>query len=132
MLKNHALCVPEYGRAGVHVSERRDLDAMPPVLRALRFPALRSYLDARGLPADTPEIATGRALLLTGWERLLRGTIECVDVHLRNGWIVPDIIELRVEGPIAEASTVFGSWNHAFALDEVAMVRCVDFGRFRD
>lgn len=105
---------------------------MPPVLRALRYPMLRPYLAGRESSNDTADMATGRALLLTGWERLLRGTVECVDVHLRNGWIIPDIIELRLDGPIAEASTVSGSWNHAFALDEVAMVRCVDFGRFRE
>ena len=110
----------------------RDLDSMTPALRALRFPVLRPYLDEVVRPADTPEMAAGRALLMTGWERLLRGTIECVDVHMRSGWIIPDIIELRVRGPMAEASTVYGAWNHAFALDEVGMVRCVDFGRFRD
>jgi len=114
------------------VSEVRDLDSMQPALRALRFPALRPYCDDAQPITDTPEMAAGRALLMTGWERLLRGTIECVDVHMRNGWIIPDIIELRVRGPMAEASTVYGAWNHAFVLDEVAMVRCVDFGRFRD
>ncbi len=114
------------------MGEGRQLDSIAPALRALRYPVLEPYLDAAGRDADTPEMAAGRALLMTGWERLLRGTIECVDVHLRNGWIVPDIIELRLRGPIAEASTVFGAWNHAFALDEVGLVRCVDFGRFRD
>lgn len=99
---------------------------------ARRFPALRPYLDDTAADSDTPETIAGRALLLTGWERLLRGTVECVDVHLRNGWIIPDIIEIRLRGPMAEASTVYGSWNNAFALDEVALVRCVDFGRFRD
>ena len=113
------------------MSERQTLDTIAPALRALRYPALRPYLE-EALPADTPGMAAGRALLMTGWERLLCGTIECIDVHMRNGWIIPDIIELRVRGAIAEASTVYGAWNHAFALDEVGMVRCVDFGRFRD
>ncbi len=110
----------------------RDLDTMRPALSGLRYPALRPYLDAPPTASETPEMAAGRALLITGWERLLRGTIECVDVHMRNGWIIPDIIELRLRGPVAEASTVYGAWNHAFALDEVSMVRCIDFGRFRD
>jgi len=114
------------------VGEVRELDSMTPALRALRFTVLRPYLDEVVRPADAPEMAAGRALLMTGWERLLRGTIECVDVHMRNGWIIPDIIELRVRAPMAEASTVYGAWNHAFALDEVGMVRWVDFGRFRD
>lgn len=114
------------------MSEQRNLDTMLPALAALRYPALRPYLDEPAAASDTPEMAAGRALLMTGWERLLRGTIECVDVHMRNGWIIPDIIELRLRGPVAEASTVYGAWNHAFALDEVGMVRCVDFGRFRD
>lgn len=112
--------------------EIRTLDTMAPALRASRFPVLRPYLDEAPVSEDTPEMAAGRALLMTGWERLLRGTIECVDVHMRSGWIIPDIIELRLRGPVAEASTVYGAWNHAFALDEVGMVRCVDFGRFRE
>lgn len=114
------------------MAERRNLDTMLPALASLRYPALRPYLDDRAMPGETPEIAAGRALLLSGWERLLRGSVECVDVHLRNGWIIPDIIELRLRDQIAEASSVYGAWNHAFALDEIALVRCVDFGRFRD
>lgn len=114
------------------MSEQRNLDTMPRELKASRFPALRPYLDDTIHRDETPEMEAGRALLLTGWERLLRGTIECVDVHLRNGWIIPDIIELRLRGTTAEASTLYGAWNHAFALDEVALVRCIDFGRFRD
>lgn len=123
---------PEYTHAGARVSEQRNLDTMSRELKATRFPALRPYLDDAPRHDETPEMEAGRALLLTGWERLLRGTIECVDVHLRNGWIIPDIIELRLRGTTAEASTVYGAWNHAFALDEVALVRCIDFGRFRD
>jgi len=114
------------------MSEQRHLDSMLPALAANRYPVLRPYLSEAPQPGDTPEMSAGRAMLMTGWERLLRGTIECVDVHMRNGWIIPDIIELRLRGPMAEASTLYGSWNHAFALDEVAMIRCVDFGRFRD
>lgn len=116
----------------VRMAERRNLDTMLPALASLRYPVLRPYLEDPVVVGETPEMAAGRALLLTGWERLLRGTVECVDVHMRNGWIVPDIIELRLRGPIAEASTVYGAWNHAFALDEIALVRCVDFGRFRE
>ncbi|MGI4876408.1 MAG: hypothetical protein ACRYG4_02855 [Janthinobacterium lividum] len=114
------------------MSEPRTLDTMAPALMAARYPVLKPYLYDAGGSGDSPETATGRSLVLTGWERLLRGAVECIDVHLRNGWIIPDIIEVRVRGPMAEASTLFGSWNHAFALDEVALVRCIDFGRFRD
>lgn len=90
---------------------------------------------ARPWPVDalpeTPGAATGRALLSTVWQRLCNGEIECIDVHLRSGPVVTDLIALRVYGPIAEGAQGHGDWSHAFALDDVAVVRGVRFGRLR-
>ncbi len=80
---------------------------------------------------ETPAAAIGRILLMSMWERLADGEIECVDICLRSGAAILDIIALRLRGPVAEASTNRDTWTHAFALDDVAMVRGVGFGRFR-
>lgn len=67
--------------------------------------------------------ATGRALLARAWAALESVRAESVDVHLRSGAVVRGILALRVEGQVAEASTRRGEWTHAFALDDVALVR---------
>ena len=111
------------------MNDKRQLGRTVP--RPPRYAVLEAYLDTAEFRTDTPAMAVGRALLMTGWERLLDGTIECIDVHLRSGRAIPDIIALQIRGPIADAATMFGAWNYAFAIDEVSIVRCVDFGRFR-
>ena len=107
--------------------------APPPSLPALLAPRLAVVRPWRSddVP-DTPATAAGRMLLGAVWERLLAGEIECIDVTFRNGGVLTDIIAFRLCGAIVEAAITRGTWTHAFALDEVAMVRAVGFGRIRD
>lgn len=67
--------------------------------------------------------AVGRALLARAWAALESTRAESVDVQLRSGGLVRGVIALRVEGQVADASTRRGEWTHAFALDDVALIR---------
>lgn len=82
-----------------------------------RFRESGDRADARGASA------IGRALLARAWAALESTRAESVDVQLRSGGLVRGVIALRVEGQVADASTRRGEWTHAFALDDVALIR---------
>lgn len=67
--------------------------------------------------------AIGRALLARAWGLLESGRAESVDIQLRSGALVRGALALRVDGQVADASIRRGEWTHAFALDDVALVR---------
>ncbi len=67
--------------------------------------------------------AVGRALLARAWAALESARAESVDIQLRSGALLRGVIALRVEGQVADASTRRGEWTHAFALDDIALVR---------
>ena len=75
-----------------------------------------------GARAESPG-SVGRALLARGWAALESARAESVDIQLRSGPLVRGVIALRVDGQVAEASTRRGEWTHAFALEDVALVR---------
>ena len=106
----------------IHATERRTSER-----RTVPEPVLRNYDDAVDA-LESRQWRAGRAVLQTGWNALQRGKIECLNVVLRNGTKIDGVVELRIAGPIVEAATRRGAWNHAFTLDQVSLVRCIDFG----
>lgn len=80
-----------------------------------RFRESQDRADARG--------AIGRALLARAWSLIESGRAESVDIQLRSGALLRGVLALRVEGQVADASVRRGEWTHAFALDDVALVR---------
>lgn len=75
--------------------------------------------------------AAGRAgarLLTAAWVALSSGRMESVTLHLRSGPLVEGVLQLRVEGAIAEAATKPGEWTHLFAVEDVVLVQQVPRG----
>lgn len=70
----------------------------------------------------------GRSLLVVGWTALSGAQVEAIDIHLRTGVVIKRVIDLRVEGSLAQASTTRGLWTHSFALDQVMMVEQIPRG----
>ncbi len=66
----------------------------------------------------------GLSLLANGWAALAGGGIERLEIHLRGGQVV-SAIEIRIDGNVAETSAVPGSWTHAFAVENVMLIRKV-------
>lgn len=72
---------------------------------------------------DTAALRNGTALLATAWSALASSRVESVTIHLRSGPVVEGILQLRMEGSIAEASTRPGHFTHAFAVEDVVLIR---------
>ncbi|WP_199553850.1 hypothetical protein [Sandaracinobacteroides hominis] len=70
----------------------------------------------------------GLSLLANGWAALASAHVERVDIHLRSGQLVAGALDLRIDGAVAEASTVQGQWTHVFAVADVVLVRKVPRG----
>lgn len=66
---------------------------------------------------------TGTALLATAWSALASSRVESVTIHLKSGPVIEGVLQLRMDGAIAEASTRPGQYSHAFAVEDVVMVR---------
>jgi hypothetical protein len=77
---------------------------------------------------DTAAMRNGTALLATAWSALASSRVESVNIHLRSGPVIEGVLQLRMDGSIAEASTRPGHFSHAFAVDDVVMVRHVPRG----
>lgn len=71
---------------------------------------------------------SGRALLVAGWTALASAGTETLEVYLRSGHRIAQILDLRVEGDIGHASTRRGHWTHAFPVSDVTMVRMIPRG----
>lgn len=71
---------------------------------------------------------TGAALLATAWSALASSRVETVSIHLRSGPVIDGVLQVRMHGPIAEAATRAGHFSHAFAVDDVVMIRHVPRG----
>jgi len=71
---------------------------------------------------------TGTALLATAWSTLASTRVESVSIHLRSGPVIDGVLQVRMDGSIAEAATRTGHYNHAFAVDDVVMIRHVPRG----
>ncbi|MGQ5701709.1 hypothetical protein ACUJ46_06640 [Sandaracinobacteroides sp. A072] len=72
---------------------------------------------------DARAQATGESLLAIGWTALASGRAESLDIHLGSGLQVTGALAIRIGGGIAEAATRAGEFTHAFAVDDVVMVR---------
>lgn len=70
----------------------------------------------------------GAALLATAWSALASSRVETVSIHLRSGPVIDGVLLVRMDGPIAEAATRPGHYSHAFAVDDVVMIRHVPRG----
>jgi hypothetical protein len=70
----------------------------------------------------------GLLLLANGWAALASTTIERLDIHLQTGQIVCNVVDLRIEGAVAEAASAQGQWTHVFAVDDVVLVRKIPRG----
>lgn len=66
---------------------------------------------------------TGAALLATAWSALASSRVESVSIHLRSGPVIDGVLQVRMDGPIAEAATRAEQYNHAFAVEDVVMIR---------
>ena len=77
----------------------------------------------REAPGSAGSGAVGRALLARAWAALESTRAESVDIQLRSGGLVRGVIAIRVDGQLADVSTRRGEWTHAFALEDVALVR---------
>ena len=76
--------------------------------------------------------SVGPALLLAAWSALQSARIEAVDLHLRSGLVIAQVVRLRLSGPIAQASTRLTGWTHLFPVEELALIRLVARGGHRD
>lgn len=83
-----------------------------------------------GHPAlrETAASRTGTALLATAWSALASARGDSVTIHLRSGPVIEGVLQLRMDGAIAEASTRLGQYSHAFAVEDVVMIRHVPRG----
>ena len=70
----------------------------------------------------------GLSLLATGWSALASGRVETLCIQLRSGCLIEGVLAIRMDGLIAEAATRSGHFTHAFAVDEVVMVRQIPRG----
>jgi hypothetical protein len=77
---------------------------------------------------ETAAMRTGTALLATAWSALASSRVESVCIHLRSGPVIDGVLQLRMDGSIAEAATRAGHYSHAFAVDDVVMIRHVARG----
>jgi hypothetical protein len=73
----------------------------------------------------------GARLLAAAWVALSSGRAESVSIHLRTGPMIDGVLGLRVDGALAEAATRPGVWTHAFAVEDVVLVRQVVRGGSR-
>jgi hypothetical protein len=80
---------------------------------------------------DTAAVRIGTALLAAGWSALASSKVESVTIHLRSGPIIEGVMQLRMDGAIAEASTQPGRYSHAFAVEDVVMIRHIPRGGTR-
>jgi hypothetical protein len=53
---------------------------------------------------------------------------EAVDIHLRTGHLIEHALAVRVNGRLGEAACRAGQWTHAFAVEDVVLIRCVPRG----
>ena len=83
-----------------------------------------------GQPAlrETAGFRTGTALLAAAWSALASARVESVTIHLRSGPVIEGVLQLRMDGAIAEASTRAGQFSHAFAVEDVVMIRHIPRG----
>jgi hypothetical protein len=70
----------------------------------------------------------GKALLATAYTALVSARAETVDVHLKGGKVIEDVIGVRMFAALAEVSIRRGEWTHAFAAADVVMVRQIPRG----
>ena len=70
----------------------------------------------------------GLSLLATAWAALGSGRTESVSLLLRSGGLIEGVLAIRMDGAIVEAATRPGHFTHAFAVDEVVMVRQIPRG----
>ncbi|WP_374385952.1 hypothetical protein [Sandaracinobacter sp.] len=80
------------------------------------------------LPREEASGRVGLSLLATAWSALGSGRAESVCLLLRSGSLIEGVLAIRMDGAIAEAATRPGHFTHAFAVDEVVMVRQVPRG----
>ncbi len=71
---------------------------------------------------------TGTALLATAWSALASSRVESVSIHLRSGPVIEGVLQIRMDGMIAEAATRTGHYTHAFAVEDVVLIRHVARG----
>jgi hypothetical protein len=77
---------------------------------------------------DTAATRNGTALLATAWSALASSRVESVTIYLRSGPVIDGVLQLRMDGGIAEASTRAGHFSHAFAVEDVVMIRHIPRG----
>jgi hypothetical protein len=77
---------------------------------------------------ETLALRTGTALLATAWSALASSRVETVSIHLRSGPVIDGVLQLRMDGGVAEASTRTGLYTHAFAVEDVVLIRHVPRG----
>lgn len=82
----------------------------------------------QGANAQSATVRVGLSLLATGWSALASGRVESISIQLRSGLLIDGVLAIRMDGLIAEASTRTGHYTHAFAVDEVVMVRQIPRG----
>lgn len=82
----------------------------------------------RRAAATAEHVRIGESLLARGWAALESARAEAVDIHLRSGPVLRRVLELRIDGAVAEAATRPGLWTHAFAVEEVILVRQIPRG----
>jgi hypothetical protein len=88
-----------------------------------------SFRTGGSLPArEQAPAQVGLSLLATAWAALGSGRTESVSLLLRSGGLIEGVLAIRMEGAIAEAATRPGHFTHAFAVDEVVMVRQIPRG----
>ena len=77
---------------------------------------------------DSAAQRVGTALLATAWSALASARVESVSIHLRSGPVIEGVLQLRIDGAVAEVSTRQGTYSHAFAVEDVVMIRHVPRG----
>jgi hypothetical protein len=70
----------------------------------------------------------GEKLLAVAWAALASARAEAVDIHLQSGQVIANVLAVRTDGRMAEASCWTGQWTHAFAVEDVVLVRQVARG----
>lgn len=80
---------------------------------------------------ESSRLRNGERLLAAAWAGLASTRSEAVDIHLRSGQVIERALALRIEGRIAEAACRAGWWTHAFAIEDVVLVRQLPRGQSR-
>ena len=95
---------------------------------AMEVPAPHQFRHAAETPA-ADRCRTGESLLAAAWAGLASARYEAVDIHLRTGQVITNVLNVRIDGVLGEAACRRDEWTCIFAVEDVVMIRRIARGR---